>query len=172
MKMQKILPLFVISLIASALPQATLAQNADNGRESRMLMHLLKMDGAELQRLRETVERIEAMSPEERANMRERLGKLQKMDPERRKALCERYQSMPKEKREAMRQRWMEMSPEERSEWREKLRSMSPEERIDAMDAAGIMPPRHRGKMRAEQGPPSGDKGPSPQRRGSLPSLD
>lgn len=171
MKTAKTVQILSVCFLAAILPQAAYAQKGGNGgeRESRILMHLLHMDDAELMKLRHTVERIEAMSPEERTKMRERLGKLQKMDPGRRQALRERFEAIPKEEREAMRQRWIEMNPQEHREWRQKLREMNPEERADAMEAAGIMPLRHRGKMRGDQGPPSDHKGLPPERRGPPP---
>jgi len=166
MKTHKRIHLLTLTLALIALPSAAIAQNGEargNQRESRMLMHLLKMDDSELMKLRQTVERIEAMSPEERADMRERLGKLQEMDAERRQALRERFEAIPPEKREAMRRRWMEMSPMERREWRQKLRNMSPEERAQAMEEADFIPPRHMGKKRGnKQGPPPDRKGPPP----------
>lgn len=144
-------------LVAATTPSPATAENDDaraGERESRMLMHLLKMDDSELAKLRQTVERIETMSPGERANMRKRLGQLQEMDPERRKALRERFEAIPKEKREAMRRKWMEMSPDERREWRRKLRNMSPEERAEAMEAAGVMPPKGKPGKKSEPGLP------------------
>lgn len=174
MKMPTTIQLLALCVATTILPLSSFAQKGGNGgeRESRMLLHLLHMDDAELMKLRQTVERIEAMSPEERAQMRERLGKLQEMDPERRQALRERFQAIPKEAREAMRQRWMDMSPQEHREWRQKLREMSPEERADAMEAAGIMPPRRNGKMRGEQGRSPEGQGPRSERRGPPPPLD
>ncbi|MFP4157847.1 MAG: DUF3106 domain-containing protein [Opitutales bacterium] len=108
--------------------------------ESRMLMHLLQMDDAELSNLRKAVERIEAMSPEERARMRKRLGQLNKMSPERRQALRQAFEAVPPEKREAMHQRWKQMSPEDRRSWRRKLRGMTPEEQAEALQKGDLMP--------------------------------
>lgn len=162
---------FALVLATSAVPSIATAKNGGE-RESRMLMHLLEMEDAELAKLRQTVERIEAMSPKERSTMRQRLGKLQKMDPERREALRERFEAIPKEKREAMRKKWMEMSPEERREWRKKLREMSLEERADAIDNAGIMPPKGKARKKDNQGSPEGRKGPPEERRGPPPPLD
>ena len=152
MKMPPILQILSLSLATVLLPQSTLAQTGDPERESRMLMHLLKMDDAELMKLRQTVERIEIMTPQERANMRERLGKLQQMSPERRQALRERFRAIPPEKRAAMRQRWLDMSREERREMRQQLRNMSPEERAEAMEENGLQPVK-RSKQGANKSP-------------------
>jgi len=112
------------------------------------------MDDSELTQLRQTIERIEAMSEEERANMRKKLGKLQKMDPEKLQNLRDRIKSIPEEQRARMRQRWFEMSPRERQDWRSKLREMSPEDRASTMEAAGFLPSRPKDRGPANSGPP------------------
>lgn len=163
MKTYALLYLAVLSLSSTFLPHATRAQPGPGSeRESRMLMHLLRMDNSELAKLRETVERIEAMSPEERSKLRQQLGKLQKMDPAKREALRQRFEAIPEDKREAMRQRWFEMSPEERREWRQKLRNMSPEERADMLQNSDFRPKDLAGETNKPQGPDSDRKGPPP----------
>jgi len=122
-------------------------------RETRMLQHLLKMEDAELAKLRQTIERIERMTPEEKENLRERIGKMERMTPERIEAMRERFKAIPPETREAMCKRWFEMSPEDRREWRRKLREMSPEERADAFEKQGFLPP-----------PGKSHKGPKPEK--------
>lgn len=154
-----------LSALALALVTPVVAKSPGE-HESRMLMHLLSMDDAELAKVRETIERIENMSPEERATLRNRLKKLQDLTPEKRKAIKERYESIPKEEREAMRQKWFNMTPEERREWRMKLRQMSPEERIEALKDEGFMPPpppRDRlDSVRQQMEPMRERKGPPP----------
>ncbi|MGC6423921.1 MAG: DUF3106 domain-containing protein [Lentimonas sp.] len=140
-----------------------------NDQESRLLQHLLSMDGKELVNLRLTIERIENMSPEERAKLREQIGKMRKMDPDRIKSMRERYQSIPEETRREMRQRWVSMSTEERAEWRKKLAEMTPEERAALFEKEGFMPVnRKHQKKENGQGPPKkrgGERQGSPRER-------
>lgn len=119
-------------------------KGADN---SRLLQHLLQMDDAQLANIRQTVERIEKMPPEERTKMRERIGKMQNMPPEKVEAMRAKFKAIPPEQRDAMRQRWMEMPHEERKEWRSKLKAMTPEERKAAFEEQGFLaPPPNRDK--------------------------
>ena len=110
-------------------------------QEHRMLMLLLRMDSQELANLRMTIERIEAMSPEERNAMRKRLGKFQRLSAEQRDALKKRVEAVPKKLREEMRNRWFSMSAHERMQWRQKLRQMTPEERVKVIREQGFLPP-------------------------------
>jgi hypothetical protein len=121
-------------------------------RETRMLQHFLKMETADLINLRQTIERIEGMSPEEKEKLRKRIGKLDLMRPERVKAMRERFESIPREKREAMRKRWLDLAPEERQEWHQKLRAMSPEERQEVINEQGFLPTP--GKAHKSKKPP------------------
>ena len=110
-------------------------------KETRILHKLLSMDDAELAKLRQTVERIEKMSPEERAQLRARIGEFSTMPPEAVERLRKNFRAIPKEQREAMRARWMEMSPQERAEQRARVRAMSPEEREIFFEERGFLPP-------------------------------
>ena len=119
-------------------------------RGTRMLQHFLKIEPADLVNLRQTIERIERMTPEEKQKLRMRIGELEQMRPERVKAMRERFESIPREKREAMRQSWLDLPPEERQEWHQKLRVMSPEQRQELLNEQGFLPnpgKAHKGKM-------------------------
>ena len=83
-----------------------------SGGETRLLQHLLQMNDAELVNLRQTVERIEKMSPQEKTLLRERIGKFDSMAPGKVAAMRKKFEAIPKQQREAMRERWMAMSPE------------------------------------------------------------
>lgn len=130
------------------MPRAEGQQKRQQGNESRILQHLLKMDDRELGNLRQTIERIEKMTPEEKEQLRERISKYHKMQPEKVDAMREKFEAIPKEQREAMRARWMEMTPEQRTEWREKLKKMSHEERKALFEEQGFVapPPQQREK--------------------------
>lgn len=124
--------------------------------ESRMLGHLLAMENAQLAKLRETIERIEQMPPEEKEAMRMRLKQMNKMDPNKVDAMRERFKQIPQEDREAMRKHFTDMSFEERKALREKLRNMTPEERQAYADENGLPHPPHFKKG------PKGGKGDRP----------
>jgi hypothetical protein len=121
----------------------------DSQGETRMLQQLLKMEPAGLADLRQTIERIEQMTSDEKEKLRKRVEKLNQMRPERVKAMRDRFESIPREDREAMRQRWLNLPPEERQEWHQKLRAMSPEERQKVLKEQGLSPTpgkAHKGK--------------------------
>lgn len=135
----------------------------DRGHETRMLQHLLKMEQAELTELRQTIERIENMSPEEKEHMRQRIGKLQDMPPERIDAMRKRFEAIPEETREAMREKWLSQTPEERQEWREKLRDMSHEERTKVFEEEGFLPQLGKGPGKGQgKAQRTGSKPPRP----------
>jgi predicted nuclease with TOPRIM domain len=118
-------------------------------RETRMLQQLLKMEPAHLVNLRQTIERIEQMTSDEKEKLRKRVDELNQMRPERVKAMRERFESIPREDREAMRQRWLNLPPEERQDWHQKLRAMDPEERQKVLKEQGFLPTPgkpHKGK--------------------------
>ena len=121
----------------------------DSQGETRMLQQLLKMEPAGLADLRQTIERIEHMTSDEKEKLRKRVDELNQMRPERVKAMRDRFESIPREDREAMRQRWLNLPPEERQEWHQKLRAMDPEERQKVLQEQGFLPTpgkAHRGK--------------------------
>ncbi len=121
----------------------------DSQGETRMLQQLLKMEPAGLADLRQTIERIEQMTSDEKEKLRKRVDELNQMRPERVKAMRDRFESIPREDREAMRQRWLNLPPEERQEWHQKLRAMAPEERQKVLQEQGFLPTpgnAHRGK--------------------------
>ena len=142
-----------------------------SGAETRMLQHLLQMNDAELTNLRQTVERIEKMSPQEKAQLRERISKFDNMAPGKVAAMRKKFDAIPKEQRETMRKRWMEMSPEQRAEWRTQLNAMSPAERKALFEAQGFMaPPPHNHKKGPRAKRPNGKEPQS--ERGTKPGVE
>ena len=142
-----------------------------SGAETRMLQHLLQMNDAELSNLRQTVERIEKMSPQEKAQLRERISKFDNMAPGKVAAMRKKFDAIPKEQRETMRKRWMEMSPEQRAEWRTQLNAMSPAERKALFEAQGFMaPPPHNHKKGPRAKRPNGKEPQS--ERGTKPGVE
>ena len=124
----------------------------DSQGETRMLQQLLKMEPAGLADLRQTIERIEQMTSDEKEKLRKRVDELNQMRPERVKAMRDRFESIPREDREAMRQRWLNLPPEERQEWHQKLRAMGPEERQKVLQEQGFLPTP--GKAHRDKKPP------------------
>ena len=124
----------------------------DSQGETRMLQQLLKMEPAGLADLRQTIERIEQMTPDEKEKLRKRVSEFDQMRPERVKAMRERFESIPREDREAMRQRWLSLPLEERQEWHQKLRAMDLEERQKVLNEQGFLPTP--GKARKSKKPP------------------
>ncbi|MGC6454892.1 MAG: DUF3106 domain-containing protein [Coraliomargaritaceae bacterium] len=126
--------------------------------ESRLLQHFLSMDQAELAKIRQTLERIEKMSPEERAGLRKRMKEMQASDPAKVEAMRQYYQSIPKETREAMRQRWDAMTADQRADWRRRLQGLSQTERLRVFEEEGFLPggrPRHKpGSGKGREGIP------------------
>jgi|GEM_PF-700153 len=134
------------------------------GGESRLLQHLLEMDDAQLTSIRQTIERIEKMSPEEKQKMRERIGKMHDMPSGNVEAMRQKFKKIPQEQREAMRERWIEMTPEERAQWRDKLRSLSPEERKAVFEEQGFRAPHPKRDKKGPNSKRPDSKGPKPQR--------
>lgn len=143
----------LLLLSLSLLPlQAIHAQHGkqhghQNSHQGRLLMHLLKMDSAELAELRRTLVRIEGMTPEEKQAFSKSVQRLHDMPPETAQKLYQSYHSIPPEQREAMHQRWREMTPEQRHEWRQRMNALEPAERLKQIQKEGILPgPRYGGK--------------------------
>jgi hypothetical protein len=131
--------------------------------QSRLLIHLLKIDAAEIAELRRTLERIEGMSSEEKQALEERVLRLHKMPPDAAQKLHQRYQSIPPEEREAMRQRWREMSFELRKAWRQRMNALEPEQRLEQIRKEGILPGhRYDDKCEGMPMPPKNAKRPAP----------
>ena len=156
-------------LLLSLLPLQLLPAQDDPDRgqqkhhQSRLLIHLLKMDAAEIAELRRTLERIESMSPEEKVALEQRVERLHAMPPEAAQKLHKGYQSIPPEKREAMHQRWRELSPEQRKAWRQRMNALEPEQRLEQIRKEGILPGhRYGGKREAMPIAPKDSKPASP----------
>ena len=135
-------------------PRADARPPQDRKNETRMLHHLLEMEQADLTALRQTIERIERMTPDEKKLLRERITKLEKMKPERLEAMREHFDAIDPKVRDTMHKRWLEMTPEERRNWRKKLHDIPAEERINLFKAEVFLPTP--GK------PPKGPRPPHP----------
>ena len=93
------------------------------------LERLLQMSPDELRQLRETIARIEAMTPEERQEALEKIQDFRQLDRTRRDELRRRFREMPPAERRALLRYWASLSPSEARQERRKLRQMKPEQR-------------------------------------------
>lgn len=159
----------LIALLLSLLPLHLLTAQGEPApaqhkqHQSRLLIHLLKMDAAEITELRRTLERIEGMSPEEKQALEERVQRLHKMPTDAAQKLHQGLQSIPPEEREAMHQRWREMSPEQRKAWRQRMNALNPEQRLEQIRKEGILPGhRYGGKREGMPIAPKNAKRPPP----------
>lgn len=130
-------------LLAFALPSH--AQNPGGKpkhlpAESRLLLQLLKMDHTQIQELRQTIERIDAMTPEEKETFTQRIQALHRLSRADVENLRKGYQAIPEAERKLMRDRWNAMPPETRKNWREQLEKMNPQARMETYKREGFLP--------------------------------
>ncbi len=98
-------------------------------QEMTMLDRFLRLPPDKLRRIRQTIEKIENMSSEEKENLRNQLQAYKRLHPRQQEDLRKRFDSIPSEERAIMRQRWLQMTAEERIAERRKVQHLSPEER-------------------------------------------
>ena len=116
-------------------------------QESRLLLHLLNMDANQIQEIRETIQRIETMQPEEKQALAQRIQRLHDMPTKTLEDLRRGYASIPPEQRLAMRQRWSAMTDAERKLWREKMSTLTPQQRIELYKTQKFLP-GHNNRMK------------------------
>lgn len=75
-----------------------------------MLDRFLKLPLDKLRRIRQTIEKIENMSSEEKENLRNQLQAYKRLHPRQQDDLCKRFDRIPSEDRAIMRQRWLQMT--------------------------------------------------------------
>jgi len=98
-------------------------------QEMTMLDRFLKLPPDNLRRIRQTIEKIENMSSEEKENLRNQLQAYKRLHPRQQEDLRNRFDHIPSENRAIMRQRWLQMTADERIAERRKVQQLSPEER-------------------------------------------
>lgn len=94
-----------------------------------MIERFLDMPPERLAEIRATLERVEAMSPEEKDAMRKRIAEFRRLPPEKRHKISQALENIPEAERRKIHAYWKSMSPEERRKKREAFQNMSPEER-------------------------------------------
>ena len=97
--------------------------------EMAMLDQFLRLPPEKLQLIRQTIEKIESMSPDEKESLRNQLQAFKRLHPRQQEDIRKRFDRIPSEDRAIMRQHWLQMTTEERVAERRKVQQMSPEER-------------------------------------------
>lgn len=105
------------------------AEQKKKMQEIAMLDRFLKLPPDKLRRIRQTIEKIENMSFEEKEILRNQLQAYKSLHPRQQEDLRKRFDRLPSEERAIMRQRWLQMTAEERIAERIKIQQLSPEER-------------------------------------------
>jgi hypothetical protein len=90
----------------------------------RQLDDLLALDKERLVKLRETIELIERMSPEEREAMRIRLSQITRMTPELRSEIQKLQSLIPDATRGSLSQFWLSLSEEHRDGYRREMEQL------------------------------------------------
>jgi hypothetical protein len=137
----------LLALALPALAQKPAGKAKHLPEESRLLLQLLKMDRAQIQELQQTIERIGAMTTEEKETLAQRILALHRLSSTAVENLRKGYQAIPEGERQLMRDRWNAMPPETRKAWREKLDALNPKERMECYKREGFLPSmRHKPK--------------------------
>ena len=98
--------------------------------EMALLDRLLSMPPERLSHLRQTIERVEGMSLEEREELRKKVRHFRHLHPRERSRMFRNWEELPKETRTLLRRHWEGMSHEERRARRHELESMEIRERM------------------------------------------
>jgi hypothetical protein len=101
----------------------------------RQLEELLSMPPEKLSRLRQTIEFIEKMSPDEREAMHIRLSQITQMTPELKAEIKQLANLLPADSRSDLSQFWLASSPTERELIRNKLASLEADDKKQLLEA-------------------------------------
>ena len=116
----------------SSLDQDELLSPVDGKRmrEMALLDRLLSMPPDRLSHLRQTIERVEGMSPEEREDIRSKIRHFRRLHPTMRSRMFRNWEELPEETRTLLRRHLEVMTHEERRARRLQLESMEIRERM------------------------------------------
>jgi hypothetical protein len=149
----------LLALTLSAFAQNPAGKPKHLPDESRLLLQLLKMDRAQIQELQQAIERIDAMTLEEKETLAQRIQALHRLSRTAVEDLRKGYQAIPGDERKLMRDRWNAMPPETRKVWREQLDALSPKERMETYKREGFLPSmRHKPKREGRPTPPNKER--------------
>ncbi len=109
---------------------AGLSREERKGLQEMILVErFLSLPPERLSEVRNSIELIQKMSPEEKERIKQQIGKFKRMPHVERKKMHDRWSAVSEERRTKMRNHWLNMSEEDRRAEREKLRTMTHEER-------------------------------------------
>ena len=97
----------------------------------KQLEELLSLSPTKLSKLRQTIEYIEKMAPDEREAMRIRLSQITRVTPALRQEIDQLAQWLPKDLHSGLSQFWLAASTEERDRVREQLARLEDPEKSD-----------------------------------------
>ncbi|MEX0325445.1 MAG: hypothetical protein AB3N33_05090 [Puniceicoccaceae bacterium] len=109
-------------------PPPELPDFSELQEQLRQLQELLSMPPEKLQKLRQTIEFIEKMSPSERDAMHIRLSQITQATPELKEEINHLAKQLPGKMQSSLSQFWYASSPEDRAIIRAELEKLPPEE--------------------------------------------
>jgi hypothetical protein len=107
------------------------SEGKDGMQEMMLVDRFLRLPPERISHMRQTLERLEKMTADEKESLRQRIQQYKSLHPREQSQLHRNWERVSSEHRERMRQRWREMSEKERRLEREKVQKMSAEERRD-----------------------------------------
>lgn len=96
--------------------------------------HILQLNQDELTALRQTLDRIASLTPEQHAALLQRVHEFRKMSERERRRIIAEYRELPQEERRLLRAYWHNLSPEKAQQTRDQLRRMSQQQRLELRD--------------------------------------
>ena len=124
------------------------SEGNDGMQEMMLVDRFLKLPPERISHMRQTLERLEKMTADEKESLRQRIQQYKRLHPREQSQLHRNWERVSPEHRALMRQRWQEMSEEERRLEREKVQKMSADDRRgyygDKLEAAGVPRPPDR----------------------------
>ncbi len=115
-----------------------------------LLDQFLSLPPERLVLIRQTIESIEKMQPQEKENLRKAVDQFFRLHPDQQQSLTLSWQQMSPADRELLRRRWLQLTPAEREEERKKTKALTPAQRRQ-YEAALLLQLR---RQNAESAPP------------------
>jgi len=117
------------------MPKAGPEMDESGRNEMAMIERFLSMPPETLAKIRRTLERIEAMSTEEKEQLLERVRDFRRMDEKRRRDLMSQFRGMDRGQGRVLARHLFSMPAEDREAEIKKIRAMEPDERRAYMQA-------------------------------------
>jgi hypothetical protein len=112
--------------LRAAEPPAVPATSSAAVKDLTAVEQFLDLSDAELEQMTRAIERIRAMTPDERAALRQEIAK---------------FRQLPEPQRQQLRQGWGWMPPEIQDGWREMMQSATPGRRAEIQAKMQSLPP-------------------------------